>query len=366
LQPEHIGWSVRHARELVPTERIRCGPSALPVRRDPRDPLLDLEVETSDGVLPVRELVRRRSTDVLLVLHRGDLVLEWGSPGHDNDEPHLLFSVTKSITGLLALALATADLLDLSARVGDIVPEAAGNGFADVTVRQLLDMEASYAFVEDYTPGPDLAAYRHAAGWYPSPEGAPALREFLAKLAPDGEHGRRFRYLSPTTDMLGWVCARAAGTTYAQAVSRYLWQPMGAEADADVTVDREGTPRAAGGVSALPRDVARLGRLVADRGAGIVAVDLVDDLLRAGDRWHWADGDFADLFPGGAYRSCWYEPHLDPDAVCGIGIHGQMLYVDVPRGVVVVVLSSWPEPDDEDWHRDNHTLCRTIARSLDT
>ena len=291
-------------------------------------------------------------------------MLEWLAPGVRTDEQHLVFSITKSVTGLLAGALATRGQLDLGARVGDLVPEVAGSAFASATVRQLMDMEASFAFVEDYTPGPDLAAYRAANGWYPAPPGAPALREFLATRAPDGPHGERFRYLSPAIDLLGWVCARAAGTTWAEAVERHLWQPCGAELGASVTLDREGTPRAAGGMSALPRDVARLGLVLAERGAGIVSEEFLDDLLHGGHRAQWAAGDFAEMWPDGAYRSCWYTPNIDPDVVLGMGIHGQMLYVDVPRQVVVVLLSSWSEPDDEDWHLDNHAVCRTLAHRV--
>ena len=364
LQPEHIAWSVRHVRELIPTERIRSSPSprALPERID--GSLLDVVITAHDGDARVEDLLRDGERDALLVLHRGEVVLDWLAPGVRTDEQHLVFSITKSVTGLLAGALATRGQLDLAARVGDLVPDVAGSAFADASVRQLMDMEASFAFVEDYSPGPDVEAYRHAAGWYPAPPGAPALREFLATRVPDGPHGDRFRYLSPAIDMLGWVCARAAGTTWAEAVERHLWQPCGAELGGSVTLDREGTPRAAGGLSALPRDVARLGLVVAERGAGIVSEEFLDDLLHAGHRDRWARGDFADMWPDGAYRSGWYTPNIDPDVALGMGIHGQMLYVDIPRQVVVVVLSSWSEPDPEPWHLDNHALCRTLAHHL--
>ena len=364
LDPDHIAWSVRHVRELVPTERIRSSPAPrpLPERIDPT--LLELPVEAHDGVVALRDLLSDRERDALLVLHRGEIVLEWLAPGVRTDEQHLVFSITKSVTGLLAGALATRGQLDLEARVGDLVPEVAASAFGSATVRQLMDMEASFAFVEDYTPGPDLTAYRRANGWYPAPPGTPALREYLATRAPDGPHGERFRYLSPAIDLLGWVCARAAGTTWAEAVEHHLWQPCGAELGASITLDREGTPRAAGGMSALPRDVARLGLVLTERGAGIVSEEFLDDLLHAGHRAQWAAGDFADMWPDGSYRSCWYAPNIDPDVVLGMGIHGQMLYVDVPRQVVVVVLSSWSEPDDEDWHLDNHAVCRTLAHRV--
>ena len=190
------------------------------------------------------------------------------------------------------------------------------------------------------------------------------LREYLATRQPDGPHGDRFRYLSPTIDLLGWACANAAGTTWAQAVERYLWQPCGAELDAHVTMDREGTPRAAGGLSATPRDLARFGLLLAERREDVISSEWIDDILHGGSRDRWARGDFAGDWADGAYRAGWYTPNLDPDVVLGIGIYGQMIYIDLPRQVIVVVMSSWSEPDNDDWHADNEIICRTLSREV--
>jgi hypothetical protein len=55
---------------------------------------------------------------------------------------------------------------------------------------------------------------------------------------------------------------------------------------------------------------------------------------------------------------------FDPDVIMGIGIHGQMLYVDRPRGVVVAKQSSWPNPDSEEMHLDAFNACRAIAHAL--
>ena len=240
LQPPHTFWSFRHVRELVPTERIRRGDVVRELNPAPRPELLDVDVDTHFGRIPVRDVLGHER-DALVVLHGDDLLVDWLADGVRADEPHLIFSVTKSVTGLLAGALAGAGKLDLDASPLDYLPEIADSGFADATLRQVLDMEASYAFVEDYTPGPDVVAYRHAAGWYPAPADAPSLQGFLASRAPEGVHGERFRYLSPTTDLMGWVCARAAGTTWAEAVSTYLWAPIGAEHDAEVTVEAKAT-----------------------------------------------------------------------------------------------------------------------------
>jgi len=179
-------------------------------------------------------------------------------------------SVSKSVTALLAGALEGAGLLDPSAPVTRYIPEADGSAFGDAQVRHLLDMTTATAFVEDYSPGEDVRRYRQSTGWYPAETGAPGLHDYLLTIRKAAEHGPKFHYVSPNTDMLGWVCERAADLTYAEALSAYIWAPLGAESDADVTVDRLGAMRAAGGISMVPRDLARIGQLIVEDGLGIV------------------------------------------------------------------------------------------------
>jgi CubicO group peptidase (beta-lactamase class C family) len=364
MRPPHPFWSFRHVRELIPTARIRHGRHPRPLPFEAVGDLLDLRFDAKAGERVLGEYLATTQTDALVAIKDGKVVLEWMAPGVRDDEPHLMFSVTKSITALLVGALVGADRIDPDAPVVQYVPAVADSGFGDATVRHLLDMEASYAFVEDYSPGPDIVLYRNSAGWYPAPPDHMGLHEFLATRQKEGEHGQRFRYMSPTTDMLGWVCEAASGLPYALAVSQYLWVPMGAEADGDMTLDRFGVPRAAGGLSGTARDIARLGMIVAEGGAGIVPSDFIEDLTTGGEPSHWAIGDYADWLPGGCYRSCWYQPRVDPDCVMAVGIHGQMIYVDRPRNVVVVKQSSWDTPDDNDLHSDAEYACRAVARAL--
>ena len=50
-------------------------------------------------------------------------------------------------------------------------------------------------------------------GWRPGEEsdGARGMYFYLTKLRTDTDHGGPFVYRSADTDMLGWVCERAAG-----------------------------------------------------------------------------------------------------------------------------------------------------------
>ena len=118
------------------------------------------EGRAGSGPRPVRHTVRRvhsvgelldqTYTDGFLVIRHGVIVTERYFNGMRADTPHLLMSVSKSITGLVAGALAGKGELDVTAPAEAIVPELAGTSFEGATVRHLLDMRAGTRFLEDY------------------------------------------------------------------------------------------------------------------------------------------------------------------------------------------------------------------------
>src|SRR5215510_8984604 len=185
------------------------------------------------------------------------------------DTPHLLMSVSKSVTAAVAGVLAGRGQLDVSAPVTAVVPELAGTSFDGCTVQHLLDMRAGTAFNEDYADSEaDVRTYERVYLWRP-PDGRPVPEDaiaYFATLHNDGPHGGPFRYRSILTDVLAWVIERAAGDRLHELISRELWQPMGAEFDAEVTLDRRDNPMADSGVSATLRDLARFGLLFLRRG----------------------------------------------------------------------------------------------------
>ena len=164
--------------------------------------------------------------------------------GGDTAYSHVL---SKSLLGLLTGILVSERILDPDRQVTTVIPEVSETADKGATIRQLLDMRTGIAFDEDYTAssGP-IVEYRKATNWHPlGPGDCPSdLRSFYQCLrAPDGKHGGRFHYVSPNSDLLGWVIERATGQRFADLMSRYIWKPMGAQHSAYITVDRLGAPR---------------------------------------------------------------------------------------------------------------------------
>jgi CubicO group peptidase (beta-lactamase class C family) len=336
--PDRTAWSYRHIRELIPTARIRASdaPSEMRAGGARRDELA------------VARVLEDECTDGVIVLREGEVVLEEYRRGMVADDVHLLQSISKSITGCLAGSLVGRGVLATGDAVTRHVPELAETSFEGATVRHLLDMRAGTRFDETYSdPGSDLRASEAQFGWAPGPRPAPSALAYLAGLTNHREHGGRFEYRSILTDVLGLVLERAAGASFAETLGRELWDPMGAETDAYVTVDADGFAVADGGICVSLRDLARFGQLVLDDGVAdgrqLVPVEWLADTVAGGRdsaQAFAADEHSAD-FPGGHYRNQWWVP-AGGQVLLGMGIHGQFLWVDRPSRAVLAVLSTWP------------------------
>ena len=340
-------WAFHHVREVVPSADI------------PNDPAKTWELPSAPidlSALRIDQFFDETDTDGLVIAHRGRIVYERYANGMRADSPHILMSVSKSLLGLLAGVLTARGDLEPERRVTDVIPEVAGMAYKGATIRDLLDMRAAIAFDEDYlaTSGA-IIAYRKAVNWNPlQPSDAPSdLRSFYRELVESsGPHGGPFHYVSPNTDLLGWVIERATGQRYADLMSELLWKPMGAARSAYITVDRLGAPRCAGGVCTTVRDLARGGQLMVQAGARggtqIVPEGWIDDITRNGDPDAWASGSLTSYYPGLPirYRSKWYVLDGKAPLLFGLGIHGQNLFIDRTREIVIAKVSSQALPLD--------------------
>lgn len=366
-------WSFHNVRRLLPTANIAASKSPSPLENS----LVNVGGVTFEGLggkqITLDAMLREPRTKGFIVMKRGRIVSEWYDHGLDAATPHIVFSVSKSITATLGGILADKGLLDPRRPVTDYVPEVASSVYGGCNVRHLLDMTVGISFVEDYLdPDGDVARYRLAVGWDAMPPGktSPTLREYLAQQKPDGKkHGETFHYVSTNTDLLGWVYERAAGRAYSDLLSEYLWQPMGAETDAYITLDREGAMRTAGGICAAPRDLIRFGEMIRRRGFAndrqVVPGWWIDDIISNADPAAWARGEFAQMFPDGSYRSNFYQIDRERHTLCCWGIHCQFVYIDPPSEVVIVRNGADPIPADEEsvkaWRRAFDAIARHLS-----
>src|SRR6266700_3536145 len=393
-------WAFWHVSEILTTYRVSRGdgpvralPPALPAADDGGG-LLAVPVARADrSPGTMGDVLAGTFTDAYLVLQDGELVTEWYGPQGAPDRPHALMSVSKSVVGCVAAVLIDRGQLDPDREITGYVPELAASGYAGALVRHVYDMRSGVRFVEEYAnPHADIRRLDEWIGYRESAEpgeGEPrGLYRFLATLRAEAPHGERFLYRSAESDVLGWVCERAAGRPMAALISELVWAPMGAERDATLLHDGLGTAVHDGGLSATARDVARFGQMLLDGGlvpgglgpaaAGGKASRVVPPgASRAPDgaggsrrvvppqwlRRAWAvDSDARSVFaaspaewafPGGWYRhQFWFRPGDYGDVLLCLGIHGQMLHVSRRTNTVCVKFSTWPDAQNPAYLED--------------
>jgi CubicO group peptidase (beta-lactamase class C family) len=366
--PPFNRWGFQHVRELIPTARIERAAVPRPLPRAERD-LAGVAFEAEGRTWTLGEALDVTYTDGFLVLHRGRIVSELYRNGLTPSGTHLLMSVSKSIVASVAGILAGRGVLDPEGAVTAVLPELAGTSWEGATVRHLLDMRAGTRFTEDYAdPAADVRVYEQVYLWRPRIDAAlPADGcTYMAGLANDRPHGGAFDYRSILTDMLGWVVERCGGARIAVLIARELWQPIGAEFDAEITVDGHGNALADGGVCATLRDLARFGLVWLERGAGVVPEAWIADTLAGGEdsREAFAGARYGAAYRGGFYRNKWWV--MDPSVpfYAGHGINGQHVFVHPPAELVVAKLSTWPTADDAALDRITDAAVRALAAEL--
>ena len=353
-QSPYSQWSFHHVREVIPSEIIAAGKGATAGWKRAERSFDNIKFRGAKGdPWSLQQLFQATSTDALLVAHQGKLVHEWYAREDIANQPHIVFSVSKSITAALAGVLVGQGLLDPGAAVTHYLPELGNSAYADCSVQQVLDMTVCVEFDELYdAKDGKFVEYRVSTGWHPAElhQIDFCLHDFLISLSRGpGSHGEVFDYKSPNSDLLGWILESIAQQRLADLFSKYLWQPMGAEADAYITVDRKGAARTAGGFCAIPRDLLKFGELMRNAGCvgdqQIIPAHWVQECREGGDHEVWRrGGSTTEKFPNGSYRNKWYQTGNTHGAFCAIGIHSQWIYIDPVAEVVIVKLSSQDEP----------------------
>ena len=345
-------WSFQNVGELVPSAHIAAAFAGEEPAR-PLGGLLGEKITFANGPETVEAFLKRSDTDALAVLKAGKPVGDWSASHMPFGARHIIFSISKSVTAILAGILEGEGVFDPDAPVAQYIPEAKGSAYGDASVRHVLDMTVSLDFEEAYLdPESAFARYRRSTLWNPD-GGSETLSAFLMTIQRLAEpHGQTYRYRSPNSDMLGIVVERASGKRVSELLSEKLWLPLGAASEMSVTVDMEGTARTAGGMSMTPRDLARIGEMMRQGGLAngrriLPEAWVRDTVATGGSHEAWQRGTMVFLFPKGRYRNKWYQTGHDSGAYCGIGIHGQWLYVNPKTEVVITKMSSQPEPVDD-------------------
>ena len=182
-------WAFQHVREIVPSANVPNAPSDVwKLVSEPKD-FSSFRFEHSGRRYSINHFLNKSDADGLVILHRGKVILEHYDNGMTSDAPHILMSVSKSLTAIVAGILFEQGKLDPGQRVVSIIPELKDSVYSDATVRDVLDMRVGLDFDEDYlaTSGP-IVEYRKSTNWNPlGPRRAPKRSSYISRRPEETE-----------------------------------------------------------------------------------------------------------------------------------------------------------------------------------
>ena len=347
-------WSFVNVRNVIPTAEIRTCNNQTPNFDKKIQNLLDLQINNEGKNKDLSEVLKLCDTDAFLVMSKGKLIFEYFDQFTKYDTPHIVFSISKSITSLLLGVLSREINLDLNTKISKIIPETKGSAYENATVRNVLDMNVSSGFIEDYTGEAEIfKKYRSCTGWdlidgsiKDLPQG---MYDFLSNLpSSDLSHGTKYHYSSPHSDLLGWIIERLTNDKYYNVLSKLLFIPSQLQFSSNVTLDRLGASRSAGGISISPYDLLTLAELTRCNGSNskgnIIPESWIQDFVNPRDNSCYLAQDNLERFPKGNYRSKWYQTGFGENQFCAIGIHGQNIWVNPKKELTIIRMSSASDP----------------------
>jgi CubicO group peptidase (beta-lactamase class C family) len=318
-------------------------------------PLAALQAGTP-GAQALDRFVVEEKVAGLIVLHDGAVRLERYALGHGAAGRWTSQSVAKAITStLVGVAVKDGYIASLEDGVTKYIPALRGSAYDDVTIRQLMTMTSGVKWNEDYSdPASDIARF------YADPV-EPGLNEtvsYMRKLPREAAPGTKWVYKTGETHLLGVLVTSATRQTLAEYLSARIWIPYGMEQSAVWATDRTDHELAGCCLQAALRDYARFGQFVLDGGR-------IDGTLDRPGRWFAAatrtqhSTPYADV----GYGYQWWS--LDGGRFAAIGIHGQLIYIDPARRLVVAINSAWPVATGPDRSRARNEFLRLITDAVD-
>lgn len=377
MQVPYSRWAFQHIRELQPTREVYRGTGAVAALESAPIDLADRPYQVSGNrELTLDEWFEDAATDSFLVLHKGKVVYERYLNGQQGSTQHQMFSATKSFIGTLALMMIDEGLIESSRTMQSYVPELKGSAFGDATVQQVLDMTSSIAFNEEYVNSEaDIWAYGYVFGLSDVSDvnrRFDSIYDFLPTLSKMDKlkHGDTFHYVTPNTDALGWVLSRVSGLSISELIATRFLQPLGAQRDAYIWLDKSGTEMAGGGLNITARDAARFGQMILQKGRyngrQVVSVAVAQRIMTPGNpdifTQFYEDPWYKNV--GHSYHDMWWSLRNDHNAVTAIGVHGQFIYIDPVAEMVVVKQSSHADAEGIANDTDGPMIWQAVAERL--
>jgi hypothetical protein len=312
----------------------------------------EVEYPSEDGTRAetLDEVLHRTGTRAFIILKDDKLIYETYI-GSSREAINTSFSSAKSFnSALIGAAIAEGKIGSVDDAVIQYIPEIAGRGLDQLTVRDLLLMNSGVKYVE----GEELPFYYAPFADDPLTYYPPDLREVALSVEADGTPiGEAFHYNNYHPLLEGVILERVTGMHVAAYLQEKFWKPMGAEFPASWSLDSEksGFEKMESGINARAIDYARFGSIFLHNGFWNGVQILPEDWVREStaplrpDPRTWGSMSYWPDF-GGYYKYHWWGINNTDGSYdfFAEGRYDQIIYIAPRKNVVIVRLGDALDP----------------------
>lgn len=257
-----------HIAQFMPTALLPRRTRAMPLAEAPDERIGRVRAATAFGDLALDDYLGHPEgrTQGFIVLSKGCVAYE-SYPGMRAEDPHLWASNAKPMAGLLIELLIDDGCIDEQTPIGHYIAELRDTAWAEISVRDVLDMTPGLDTEENDTTRADRGSLAMRAFYaeFNAPDPAtghvPSLLDVLRSARRVRAPGLQFEYGSPVTQALVLLAEAVSGNCWADLFDERVWSAVGADGEMQIHLSPDRIALAHGVVSSRLRDMARFGLL---------------------------------------------------------------------------------------------------------
>ncbi len=342
FEPETMAENFRNLHTKYPSIKIPAVENAYKIPVTLQKNVLPKEFEFEGKIYNVNDEIAKRKLTSLLIVKDGNIIFEKYYQNNTQQTPAILFSCTKSLMGLLTgIAYEKGFINNLSDPVEKYVPELKNTAYQGVSIQNLLNMSSGVQWIEDY----DDVDADVIQSLLASLNGS--LNDYTKKMKRIRKQGVFNQYTSMDTQVLAMVIQKATKQPLNDFFVQNLWSKISPENTAYFITDKTGFPLAYGGLMATPRDLAKIGLLMLnkgknDKGEQVFSEKWIESSITPTEP-HLMSGKIKSSDTEEGYKNQWWFPRERyGNDFSALGIYGQTLYINPQDNLIIASNSAYP------------------------
>ncbi|WP_444998368.1 serine hydrolase domain-containing protein [Aliikangiella sp. IMCC44359] len=357
-----ITYNFQHMANIFPHNVIIKGKSNFNLTQSPQ-PLIK-HFNYQDQTYSIQKLLDDTKTTGFIVIKNNQIFYEKYFLGNTIDTLNISWSVNKSyVSALIGIALNEGFIRSINDPITQYVPALINTGYDGVPIKHILHMSSGVDFNEDYA---DFFSDINKMGRVIAL--GHSINDFAASLKSIQPSGKKHRYVSMDTQVLGMLIKQATGQSPSAYLEQKIWRKLSMRSNAKWLKDDQGMELAFGTLNATLRDYAKFGLLYLNKGKWngeqiIPQQWVIDSTSRQNINKQDPASHNSQPFLNYGYQ--WWIPQGEGRDFLAKGIYGQYIYVSPQYETVIVKTSADPKWKSADIkNKLTIKMFQSIARNL--